>query len=500
MKKTKIAAGVIIALGVIWTGTAWFTGKQLEKNMDQLVQSANARMNEMAPESRLKLGYQDYQRGLFSSTARFVLQSNSQTEDNAVIKPGQSVVLNAKIDHGPFPFAQLKKFNLIPSMASVHTQLEDTDAVKKLFEMAKGKSLFQADTRIGYGGATSSAVHLLPLDYQDAQSGDRFASNGGTLNIDADKKGDKVDFSGDLASLVLTTRNQLNMPVMFTANGLKMNASTHLSPEGVRIGDQNIDLQKFATAVDGKEAFIAEGLKGKSSFDSANSQISGSIDYTLDALKVQNQDFGQGKLAIKLSQFDANAMKTFSESYNRQVQALLNDQAIANNPALYQQRMNQILSSNLPLLLKGNPVVNIAPFSWKNDKGESSFNLAVHFKDPATGTAQPASVNQAVDNVLKTLDAKLAISMPMATELMTHVAMSQGYKEEEATKLADQQVKGVAAMGQMFRLTTQQDDNIVTSLQYATGQVSMNGEKMTPEQFLSRYMLGGAGIAPADLP
>jgi uncharacterized protein YdgA (DUF945 family) len=28
--------GVIIALGVIWTGAAWFTGKQLEKHMDQL--------------------------------------------------------------------------------------------------------------------------------------------------------------------------------------------------------------------------------------------------------------------------------------------------------------------------------------------------------------------------------------------------------------------------------------------------------------------------------
>ena len=29
MKKTKVAVGVIVALGVIWTGTAWFTGKQL---------------------------------------------------------------------------------------------------------------------------------------------------------------------------------------------------------------------------------------------------------------------------------------------------------------------------------------------------------------------------------------------------------------------------------------------------------------------------------------
>lgn len=37
MKKTKIAVGVVIALGVIWTGAAWITGKQIESHMDQIV-------------------------------------------------------------------------------------------------------------------------------------------------------------------------------------------------------------------------------------------------------------------------------------------------------------------------------------------------------------------------------------------------------------------------------------------------------------------------------
>jgi uncharacterized protein YdgA (DUF945 family) len=87
----------------------------------------------------------------------------------------------------------------------------------------------------------------------------------------------------------------------------------------------------------------------------------------------------------------------------------------------------------------------------------------------------------------------------MATEMMTHVAMAEGYNQEDAAKLADQQVKGVAAMGQMFKLTTQQDNNIVTSLQYATGQVTMNGDKMALDQFLARYMLGG-GAAPQGMP
>ncbi|USQ51667.1 YdgA family protein [Serratia marcescens] len=37
-------------------------------------------------------------------------------------------------------------------MASVHTELENTPAVKGLFDTTKGKSLFTADSRISYSG------------------------------------------------------------------------------------------------------------------------------------------------------------------------------------------------------------------------------------------------------------------------------------------------------------------------------------------------------------
>ncbi|MTD26027.1 YdgA family protein [Erwinia sorbitola] len=497
MKKTKIAVGVVVALGVVWTASAWFTGKQLEKNMDQMVQQANAQIQSTAPESRLKLSYQDFQRGVFSSHARFVLQSSSQTEDNSILKPGQSIIFSENISHGPFPLAQLKKFNLIPSMASVHSELENTDVVKKLFEITKGKSIVQAETRIGYGGSTDSDITLLPADYSNAETGERFAFNGGLLKVSADDKGDKVDFSGDIDSLVMTTKNELDMPVLFTVNGLKIAANTRLSPEGLRIGDQTINLKKLTAAVDGKEAMVAEGLNGKSSFDSTNNRVNGLIDYTLDSLKLQGQSFGQGKLALKLDGFDGKALKTFSETYNRQVQALTNDPAMQENPELYQQRASELLTTNLPLLLKGNPSISIAPFSWKNDKGESTYTLNAQFKEQVADAAPAQSIGQQVDSVLKALDTRLTISMPMATEMMTHVAMAEGYKQEDAAKLADQQVKGLAAMGQMFKLTTQQDNNISTSLQYGDGQITMNGEKMPLEQFLSRYMLGGGAVPPA---
>ncbi|WP_394520837.1 hypothetical protein C1N60_10860 [Pantoea sp. SGAir0184] len=490
MKKTKVAVGVIVALGVIWTGAAWFTGKQLESHMDEMLQNANSQINTYAPNSRLTLSYQDYQRGVFSSKTKLVIQASSQTEDNPLLKPGQSIVLNETIDHGPFPFAQLKRGNLIPSMASVHTELENTDAVKKLFELTQGKSLVNADTRVGYSGATDTALHLLPVDYSNAQTGDRLATNGGTLNVSADSKGDKVSLQGDFSSIAVTSKNQLQQPVLFTLNGLKLGGDTHLSPEGVRVGDQTITLDKLDASINGQEGLTLEKLDGKSSFDNKDGKIGGQIDYQVDNISLQKQPFGEAKLAMKFAQFDAQAVKTFSDQYNAQMQDLLNQPGVVDDPIRYQASVQTILRNNLPTLLKGSPTVSVAPLSWKNDKGESTFNLNVGFNDPATVTGEPQSLGAAVDRVLKTLDGKLSINMPMATEVMRHVGLAEGYQGDDAQKLADQQVKGLAAMGQMFRLTQQQDDNITTSLQYANGQVTMNGDKMTLEQFLSRYMLG----------
>jgi uncharacterized protein YdgA (DUF945 family) len=490
MKKTQVAVGVIVALGVIWTGAAWFTGKQLESHMDEMLQNANAQLNAYAPNSRLTLSYQDYQRGVFSSKTKLVVQASSQTNDNPLLKPGQSIVLNETIDHGPFPFAQLKRGSLIPSMASVHTELENTDAVKKLFELTNGKSLVNADTRVGYSGATNTDLNLLAVDYNNPQTGDRLATNGGTLNISADSKGDKVSLDGDFSSIAVTSKNQVELPVLFTLNGLKLSGDTHLSPEGVRVGDQSISLDKLDASINGQEGLSLEKLKTTSSFDNKEGKIGGQLDVDVDKITLQKQPFGEAKLAMKFAQFDAQAVKAFSDTYNAQMQDLLNQPGVAEDPIRYQASVQTILRNNLPTLLKGSPTLSIAPLSWKNDKGESTFNLNVGFNDPATVSGEAQSLGAAVDRVLKTLDGKLAINMPMATETMRHVGLAEGYQGDDAQKLADQQVKGLAAMGQMFRLTQQQDENIVTSLQYGNGQVTMNGDKMTLEQFLSRYMLG----------
>jgi uncharacterized protein YdgA (DUF945 family) len=55
-------------------------------------------------------------------------------------------------------------------------------------------------------------------------------------------------------------------------------------------------------------------------------------------------------------------------------------------------------------------------------------------------------------------------------------------------------------MGQMFRVTSMEDNKVVSSLQYANGQVTLNGQKMTLSELFGMFGMPGSGepeAAPA---
>ena len=499
MKKSVVAVGVVVALGLVWTGASWFTGKQLENRLAEMVAQANSEIKRTAPEAGLELSYQNYQRGVFKSHMQLVVKPVAGTE-NTWLKAGQSVVLDEVVDHGPFPLAQLKHFNLIPSMASVKSTLVNNDATKPLFDLAKNESPFVIDTRISYAGDTSSDIALKALNYEKGD--EKVAFSGGNFKVDADRDGKVISLTGSAESGLVNAVNEYDQKVQLTFNNLKADGNSRLTSFDERIGDQKLTLDKLAIAVEGKEMAVLEGmdLDGKSEISKDGKSVNSQLDYTLKSLKVQSQDLGSGKLTLKIGNIDGQAWHQFSQQYRAQSQALLADKELmTTNPVLYQQKALDALLSNLPLLLKGEPVITVAPLSWKNSKGETNFNLSLFLKDPATATGEAQTLAQEVDRSVKSIDSKLTIPVDMATEFMTQIAKLEGYNEADAAKLASQQVKGMAAMGQMFRITTLEDNVVGTSLQYANGQVTLNGQKMPLDEFVGMFGMPTLGMpAPAE--
>ncbi len=227
-----------MALGVVWTGGAWFTGKQLEGRIADMVQQANAQLRSSAPESGLELSYQDYQRGLFSSHLQLVVKPIAG-QANGWLAAGQSVVLDEVVDHGPFPLASLKAFNLAPAMASVHTTLVKNDASQALFEIAKGDTPFTVDTRIAYSGDSQSAIVLNALDY--AKGDEKVTFSGGQFQLDADRDGKNISLKGQAGSGQIDALNEYNQKVQLRFVNLTTDGATELASFNERIGQQKND-------------------------------------------------------------------------------------------------------------------------------------------------------------------------------------------------------------------------------------------------------------------
>lgn len=485
MKKSLVAVSVIVILGAAWTGAAWYTGKLIEQRMGEMVDNANDQLKQNVPQLGMTLSFDNYQRGLFSSQVRYVLRSDNAAGEG-LLKAGDEVVLQDTIDHGPFPLAQLKKFNLIPSMASVHTRLENTPALKTLFDITKGQPLFSADSRISYSGAISTVAEVIPVDYQKDATSIKFS--GATVNADVSRDMKGLSMNIQNASTVFSGPNQFGQVEQITLQDVKYTGNSHPSSVELALGDQSVTIKQMNVAIDGKDTVQLDGFNLVSKFGEQESNINGQLDYTLDAMKVLGNDFGSSKLTIKIDRLDSKSVKAFSENYNKQALSLV-QKSNELDKTEYQQQATDILLQNLPLLLKGNPSVSIAPLSWTNSKGESSFTLKLDLADPTQAGTNTAAQNQPLANAVKTLDAKLSIPVAMATETTAQAARLQGYNAEEAQKLAQQQVQGLAAMGQMFKLTTLKDDVIGSSFHYADNQVDLNGNKMTLQEFIGLFGL-----------
>ena len=165
MNKSLVAVGVIVALGVVWTGGAWYTGKKIETHLEDMVAQANAQLKLTAPESNLEVSYQNYHRGVFSSQLQLLVKPIAGSK-SVGLKAVRASSSTNRLIHGPFPLAQLKKLNLIPSMASIQTTLVNNEVSKPLFDMAKGETPFEINSRIGYSGDSSSDISLKPLNYE----------------------------------------------------------------------------------------------------------------------------------------------------------------------------------------------------------------------------------------------------------------------------------------------------------------------------------------------
>ena len=494
MKKSLVAVGVIVALGAVWTGASWYTGKQVAQQIDGFTDTLNTKLKQAYPNAGLKVVYRDYKGGVFSSTLSYVLQADGSigtAEGAKILAPGEELVFNETVSHGPFPLAQLKKFNLVPAMASVHTELANTPAVKAWFELTKDKPFFTAETRVAYSGDTQSLVTLAPIDHQSPEQKFSFSGAEALVDIGHDLRSSKLDTT--ISSVKMERKNAWGQAENVDLTDFSIKGTNQKGKFDLDLGDGNRSFKAMTFTVEGGEPVTLNDFSLQSSATEDDKNLAGKLAVTLGSLVIGDRNLGSGNVNMSISQLDGAGTKQFFTAYQEKMQKLLQDPA-AMDPDTYQHEIAMSVLQYLPQLLKGNPSIAISPISWKNSKGEGTFTLALDLTDPlqSTDKANDATLSdeeKIIRQSVKKLDAKLNVPLDMLAELMVQAGPKPANDEEQkqATEMAQQQAKMMADIGQMNQLSVTKDNAITSSLNYADGQIDFNGNKISLADFIAPY-------------
>ena len=118
MKKSKIAAGVVISLAAVWCAGAWFTGKKAEEEYLHQLKQLNQLFTKTEALEESKIFYKNikFERGLFASHIQDQIEIHKANE--TIIIP-----LSSTLYHGPLPLDRVAKLNFVPAIFSSQTLL-----------------------------------------------------------------------------------------------------------------------------------------------------------------------------------------------------------------------------------------------------------------------------------------------------------------------------------------------------------------------------------------
>src|SRR6478752_2196467 len=138
-KSVAITLGVVIVGAGSWVGATWYTGKRIEEDAQRHLAQANEKLAKITPLFGLRIDQLKYERGLFSTQARYgvSLVKNDKGLDDL---PAGMIEFDANIEHGPFPKSALSRGAIAPKLAFIHTEIAKTDNIKPVFELTKDVS------------------------------------------------------------------------------------------------------------------------------------------------------------------------------------------------------------------------------------------------------------------------------------------------------------------------------------------------------------------------
>ncbi|MBU3494291.1 DUF945 family protein [Escherichia coli] len=450
----KSATGAIVALAVIWGGGTWYTGTQIQPGVEKFIKGFNDAKKKGEHAYDMTLSYKNFDKGFFNS--RFQMQ---MTFDNGApdlnIKPGQKIVFDVDVEHGPLPITMLMHGNVIPALAAAKVNLVNNELTQPLFIAAKNKSPVEATLRFAFGGPFSTTLDVAPAEYGKFSFGEgQFTFNGDDSSLS------NLDIEGKVEDIVL----QFSPMNKVTAKSFTIDSLTRLEEKKFPVGESESKFNQVNIINQGEVVAQIDAFVAKTRLDRVKDKdyINVNLTYELDKLTKGNQQLGSGEWSLIAESIDPSAVRQFIIQYN----------------IAMQKQLAALFKEYLPLLQKSEPTIK-QPVRWKNALGELNANLDISIADPAKSSS---STNKDI----KSLNFDMKLPLNVATETAKQLNLSEGMDAEKAQKRADKQISGMMTLGLMLQLITIDNNTASLQLRYTPGKVVFNGQEMSEEEFMSR--------------
>ncbi|MDI2593093.1 YdgA family protein [Pseudomonas sp. 681] len=497
-KSAGVLLGIVVAIGAISAGGAWYTGTKLEGVLNTALVDANKELTAamVGSNGTASVELVSLERGVFSSTAHYRLKGDGELFGGEPVE----LLFVDHIEHGPLPASRLFSLKWLPVMATSHYELEKTPLTEKWFAATKDASPLKGAVNIGYDQSTNGTLELLPLEMAlDDKSSVKFS--GLNLDVAATAQAQKLKADGYMDSLKLTTVSQDQAPVQIELNGLTLASNLAKSTYGYYTGDNTVELTSSKTTFGPKQQVLGlNKLEIKNQTEESGTSASGRADYKVGEVTFNGKTLGSAQMAMSLKNLDIPSTMSLMQIYQTKLQPYEKaaaEAAAAGQPApelnLTPQENAQV-KAGLEKLLAGGPQFALENLSFTTANGESRANLVLDLTKPSNMDLPP---DQLVRQLIALLDINLQVSKPMLIDLLSVQAQMDG--QTDAKTIVDQ----ATATSDMFstmatgtQLATLDGTNVVSKLHYANNQVEFNGQKMTVEQFVGFVMgkLGGAGV------
>ena len=500
-KSAGVLLGIVVAIGAISVGGAWYTGTKLEGALQTAVGDANQQLRAamFGSNSTASLELVSLDRQLFSSTAHYRLKGQGEVFGEHAA--GVELLFTDRIEHGPLLFSRLVTLKWLPVMATSHYTLEKTPFTEKWFAATKDVSPIKGVVNIGYDRATSGTLELVPMDTSlDDQSTLKFS--GLKLEVSASAGAQKVKANGYMDSLVLTTVAADQSPVKVELNGLTLANNLSKSSFDYYLGDSTVEVANAKTTFgDKQEVLNFKKLEMKTATSESGTTAAVRADYRIAEISLNDKNIGSAKMAWSMKNLDIPPTLALVQLYQTKLQPYEKAAAAAEAagqplPELSLTEAEEAqVKANLEKLLAAQPQIALENLSFTTSNGESKASLVVDLAKPQS---LDLPVDQLMLQLIALLDLNVQVSKPMITDLVSLQALAEG--QTDAKAIAEQALATsdmVSSMAVGTQLATLQGDNIVSKLHYANNQVDFNGQKMTVEEFVG-FVLSKLGTQEVE--